>query len=121
MTEKQECGAAGEQAAVDWLRRNGFMIVERNWRSGRYEIDIIASRWGVLHIVEVKTRRAGSLTAPEEAITEQKFRSLRRAASAYIAQHGLHDELQFDLIAVDAVPDGTMNVRFIENAMQCNW
>ena len=121
MTAKQECGAAGEQAAVDWLRSNGFLIVERNWRAGRYEIDIIASRWGVLHIVEVKTRRADSLTTPEDAITEQKFRSLRRAASAYMAQHRSQEELQFDLIAVDVFPDGTMQVRFIENAMQCNW
>ena len=121
MTAKQECGAAGEQAAVDWLRDNGFLILERNWRAGRYEIDIIALRWGVLHIIEVKTRRADSLTTPEDAITEHKFRSLRRAASAYIAQHRSQEELQFDLIAVDAFPDGTMQVRFIENAMQCNW
>ena len=121
MTTKQECGAAGEQAAVDWLRANGFMIMERNWRSRRYEIDIIASRWGVVHIIEVKTRHAGSLTAPEDAITEHKFQSLRRAATAYIAQHRLQAELQFDLIAVESHADGTMNVRMVENAMQCNW
>ena len=121
MTAKQECGNAGEQAAADWLRNNGYMIVERNWRAGRYEIDIIASRWGILHIVEVKTRRADSLTAPEDAITERKFRSLRRAASAYMAQHRSQEEVQFDLIAIDAYPDGSMQVRFIENAMQCNW
>ncbi|MGN0007429.1 MAG: YraN family protein [Alistipes sp.] len=121
MTDKQECGAAGERAAVDWLRHNGFMIVEQNWRAGRYEIDIIASRWGILHIVEVKTRRADSLTQPEDAITEQKFRSLQRAASAYIAQRRLKNELQFDLMAVEMLSDGSLNVRFIENAMQCAW
>lgn len=121
MTDKQESGAAGERAAVDWLRNNGFMIVEQNWRAGRYEIDIIASRWGILHIVEVKTRRADSLTQPEDAITKQKFRSVQRAASAYIAQRRLQNELQFDLMAVEILSDGSLNVRFIENAMQCAW
>mgnify|MGYP003318444016 CR=1 FL=1 len=52
MTEKQVRGAIGEQAAVDYLRKNGFFIVERNYRVGRSEIDIIASRYDELHFVE---------------------------------------------------------------------
>ena len=51
MTEKQVRGAIGEQAAVDYLRQNGFMIVERNYRIGRSEVDIIASRYDELHFV----------------------------------------------------------------------
>ncbi len=117
-------GAAGEAAATDWLRANGFMIEARNWRSGRYEIDIVASRWGVVHFVEVKTRKAGSLTSPEDAITQQKFRSLRRAASIYLGQYGRYGqnpEFQFDLAAVEVASDGSMSVRYIENAMECHW
>jgi len=64
-----DTGRRGEQAAVDYLRRAGFAILERNWRSGRYELDIVARRWDELHFIEVKTRRAGGLTTPEEAIT----------------------------------------------------
>ena len=79
-----DTGRRGEQAAVDYLRRAGFAILERNWRSGRYELDIVARRWDELHFIEVKTRRAGGLTTPEEAITPRKFASLRRAAEAYI-------------------------------------
>ena len=75
-----DTGRRGEQAAVDYLRRAGFAILERNWRSGRYELDIVARRWDELHFIEVKTRRAGGLTTPEEAITPRKFASLRRAA-----------------------------------------
>ena len=109
-----DTGRRGEQAAVDYLRRAGFAILERNWRSGRYELDIVARRWDELHFIEVKTRRAGGLTTPEEAITPRKFASLRRAAEAYMTQ-------QFDLAAVDLFPDGSMNVRFTERAMECNW
>ena len=116
-----DTGRRGEQAAVDYLRRVGFAILERNWRSGRYELDIVARRWDELHFIEVKTRRAGGLTTPEEAITPRKFASLRRAAEAYMAQHRVRLEPQFDLAAVDLFPDGSMNVRFTERAMECNW
>ena len=71
--------------------------------------------------IEVKTRRAGGLTTPEEAITPRKFASLRRAAEAYMTQHRVRLEPQFDLAAVDLFPDGSMNVRFTERAMECNW
>ena len=49
-------GARGEEIATEWLRARGYMIVSRNWRDGRYEVDIIAQRGFSLHFVEVKTR-----------------------------------------------------------------
>lgn len=121
MSFTRERGDLGEWVAADWLRRNGFLIMERNWRYGRYEIDIIASRWDTVHFVEVKTRHTGSLTTPEDAITEDKARALRKAASAYIAARHLTRELQFDLIAVEIAPDGASDVRYVENAMQYGW
>ena len=114
-------GTAGEEAAVDWLRANGFMIVNRNVRYGRYEIDIIASRWDTTHFIEVKTRRLGSLTSPEEAITESKRRALHRAISSYVTSHRLRGQVQFDLAAVEQLPDGSYAVRYIENAIEYGW
>ncbi len=121
MTEKQVRGAIGEQAAVDYLRQNGFMIVERNYRIGRSEVDIIAARYDELHFVEVKTRKYSSMTAPEEAITEQKLRAMRRAASAYMAQHHSMLEPRFSLIAIDIVGDRVESLRFVEDALQYSW
>ena len=121
MTEKQQRGALGEQAAVDYLRQNGFMIVERNCRIGRSEVDIIASRYDELHFVEVKTRKYGSMTAPEEAINEQKLRAMRRAASAYMAMHRSPLEPRFSLVAVELVGDRVEALRFIEDALQYSW
>ncbi|MBR5105070.1 MAG: YraN family protein [Alistipes sp.] len=121
MTEKQIRGAIGEQAAVDYLRQNGFMIVERNYRVGRSEVDIIATRYDELHFVEVKTRKYSSMTAPEEAITEQKMRAMRRAASAYMAQHHSMLEPRFSLIAIDIVGDRVESLRFVEDALQYGW
>lgn len=120
-TEKQIRGAIGEQVAVDYLRQNGFMIVERNYRVGRSEVDIIASRYDELHFVEVKTRKFGTMTAPEEAITEQKMRAMRRAASAYMSQHRSMLEPKFSLIAVEMVGDRVEALRFVEDALQYGW
>ena len=114
-------GDRGEAAAAEWLRAHGFEICARNWRSGRYEIDIVARRQDVLHFVEVKTRRAGGLTPPEAAITIRKFRALRCAAEAYLERHPVCGELQFDLAAVDVADDGAAEVRFVERAMECHW
>ena len=61
-------GNRGEEAAVEWLRERGYYIVERNWRAGRYELDIIAQRWDTLHIIEVKTRHEGSWQSATESI-----------------------------------------------------
>ena len=120
-TEKQIRGAIGEQAAVDYLRQQGFMIVERNYRIGRSEVDIIASRYDELHFVEVKTRKYGSLTAPEEALTEQKYRAMRRAASAYMAQHRCMLEPRFSLVAIEMIGERVESLRFVEDALQYSW
>lgn len=120
-TEKQIRGALGEQAAVDYLRQKGFVIVERNYRIGRSEVDIIASRYDELHFVEVKTRKYGSLTSPEEALTEQKLRAMRRAAAAYMAHHHSMLEPKFSLIAVEMVGERVEALRFVEDALQYNW
>ncbi len=114
-------GARGEDLAVDWLRRNGFMIMERNWRCGRYELDIVAERWDMVHFVEVKTRKANGWSTPEDAITDHKFQSLKRAAAAYMGFRHITTEIQFDLVAIDIYDDGTTNIRYIENAMQSKW
>lgn len=121
MNETALTGALGERAAVKYLRRKGFLIQELNWRCGRYEIDIIAERWGVIHFVEVKTRKAGGLTTPEEAITAHKFASLSKAAAAYLAYKRVRGEHQFDLVAVDIDDENIVDIRYIENAMESSW
>ncbi|MFI3248490.1 MAG: YraN family protein [Rikenellaceae bacterium] len=116
-----EIGAMGEKAAVKWLRRKGYMIRDLNWRNGRYELDIIAEKLYVTHFIEVKTRRVDGLTTPEDAITEEKFAALTKAARSYVAQYHIKTECQFDLIAVDVEQSGEMNIRLIEKAMEFRW
>ena len=116
---KRDRPASGPRS--EHLRREGYDIRALNWRQGRYELDIVALKEGVLHFVEVKTRRAGSLTPPEAAATQRKFRALSRAAECYLRTTGWEGEVQFDLAAAEAFPDGTIRVELIENALEYNW
>ena len=119
--QSREAGLRGEQAAAEWLIANGFELLHRNWRSGRYELDIVALREGVLHVVEVKCRRSGALSPPEEAMTPRKFAALMRAAEHYVALYGFDTDTQFDLVTVEYRPDGECDLHYFPNAMTPHW
>ena len=121
METKAAIGQRGEELSVRYLRDQGFLIVARNWRAGRYEIDIIARKMGMIHLVEVKTRKAGSLISPEASITPAKASAMRRAARAYVGQSRVMDEVSIDLVAVDMFPDGSHHIRFIAEAVEFGW
>ncbi len=114
-------GNRGEDIATEWLRKNGYMIVARNWRDGHYELDIIAQRGFSLHIIEVKSRAKSGWERPEDAMTSEKTRSIMRGASRYLAAHPTQLEVQFDFIAVDFGADGEVEVRYIPDAIQGGW
>ena len=121
MSFTSELGARGEKAAVDFLRAEGYLIMDTNWRAGRYELDIVAEKEGTVHFVEVKYRKAHGLTLPEDAMTAAKGRSLLKAANQYIASHGIESDCCVDLVAIDALQDGTMNIRLIPDALNIRW
>ncbi len=116
-----EIGAIGERLAAEYLLQEGFDLLHRNWRSGHCEIDLIARRDGILHIIEVKSRKSGSLTAPEEAMTAAKFRSLCKATRAYVSTFNLNMEVQFDFIGVEFNADGSHTLRYLPDAMTPRW
>ena len=121
-TAAARTGRRGEDDAAEWLRGAGFELLDRNWRSGRYELDIVAFRDGELHFAEVKTRRAEGLTPPEQAATPAKQRAMMRAAAAYVRAHPMEVcDFRFDLLAVDAAADGTVVVRFVPDAFEPHW
>ena len=111
--DKTEIGQRGEEAAARFLYSQGFEILARNWRSGQYEIDIVARKESVIHIVEVKCRKANSLTTPYEAATPKKYRSLVCATQRYIEQNRVDCEVQLDLIAATHNPDQSVSIDYV--------
>jgi len=100
MADHNELGIKGEELAEKYLRDSGYEILERNWRFGKDEIDIIALDGDFLVIAEVKTRRTNYFGEPEEFVTRQKQRFLIRAANAYIDKKDIDFETRFDILSV---------------------
>jgi len=91
-------GDAGERAAARFLRRRGFRVITRGYRTARGEIDLIAREGDTLVFVEVKTRRAGQ---PAEAVTPEKERRLTLAALQFLRRYRLLEQrCRFDVVAV---------------------
>ena len=100
-------GRWGERLAAWYLFFHGCRILERNWRCGRYEIDIVARerRTGTLLFVEVKTRSSTAFGRPVDAVTPRKQLFLTRAAQGYLTSHGTPDAItRFDVIEVYTHP-----------------
>ena len=103
MNASYQLGQQGESLACEHYSRRGATIVERNWRFGRAEIDLIVLDKGELVFVEVKTRRNQSFGGGFEAIPPWKQRHLERAATAYQQKHSsLYGELpvRFDVVVI---------------------
>jgi len=100
MAEHNVLGKDGEAAAVAYLEEKGYRILHTNWRLGSYELDIIAQTAEELVIIEVKTRSAGSITNPEDAVTNQKIKNIIAATDLYIKYFDIDLPARFDIISV---------------------
>ena len=83
----RDTGSKAETAASVYLEMRGYKVLERNWRRPRCEIDIVASKDGVRHFVEVKYRRDDSQGGGLEAITPTKLRQMRLAAEMWVEEN----------------------------------
>ena len=98
---KIEVGATGEDRAADYLVRQGYKIVERNYRSKLGELDVIARDGRVLVFVEVRSRRSAEFGSALDAVNVHKRRKVTRVAMNYIAyRRPRFDEARFDVVAI---------------------
>lgn len=115
MARHIKIGKEGEKLAQQFLLEKGWTILERNWRSGHREIDIIAESGGEIIIVEVKVRKSIGAERLEEHIPRSKQQYLIRAANAYIAYKKLDTPVRFDIILLTGEA-GKYRIEHIENA-----
>ena len=115
MAEHNDLGKSGENAAVAYLEQKGYLIRDRNWRRGHFELDIVAAKDNELIVVEVKTRSDTLFAAPEDAVDLPKIKRTVRAADAYIRLFQIDTPVRFDIITVVG-NDGNFKVEHIEEA-----
>lgn len=102
MAEHNELGKWGEDEAALYLEERGYSIVERDWRIGHRDLDIVAFSpdRSTLVFVEVKTRTSDECQLPEEAVDQRKIRNLAKAAHAYVKECHVDHALRFDIVSI---------------------
>lgn len=110
MDSRQQTGKFGEDMAADYLEGKGFTILARNWRSGHYELDIVAVDDDGIHFVEVRTR-INSEILPQETVNSAKQRKVVEAAKRFLREEAYRRfsdfEAFFDVVGVTLSNDGT--------------
>jgi len=100
MADHNELGDLGEQLAAEYLQAKGYVILERNYRFQKAEIDIIAKHNNQMICVEVKTRNSDFFGDPQEFVTPGKVKLLVKAMDAYVTENDIDLDSRFDIIAV---------------------
>ena len=116
MAAHNELGKFGEKMAEDFLLSKGYKIRNKNWKSGKYELDIVAERDNILVVVEVKTRSSSLWGNPEDSVSDAKIKRTIEAAHYYIQMYDSELETQFDIISIVKTIDGKFNIEHIEDA-----
>ncbi|MGC8788045.1 MAG: YraN family protein [Anaerolineae bacterium] len=112
-------GRKGEDLAVHYLQRLGYVVLERNYRSADGEVDIIARDNDRLAFVEVRTRRGTAFGSPEESVTPHKQARLALVARQYLQEKGYLDmNWGIDVVAVEFTTNGVLQrIALIRNAV----
>lgn len=115
MAESHDLGKKAEEFAAEFLISKGYRMLDRNWRYGHLELDIVCTDGISLIISEVKARRRSIFPHPEDVFTRQQERFIILATEAYIKRYNIAMEVRFDLIAIVFRQDG-FEIEHIEHA-----
>ncbi|HEX9090881.1 MAG TPA: YraN family protein [Anaerolineales bacterium] len=113
-------GRMGESIAISFLEKQGYTILEKNYRTPYGEIDVISKLAESIIFVEVKTRASSTLGPPEISVTRRKAEHMRCAAEYYIQQHPeLNNDWRVDVIAIQMqTGDQPARIEHFENVIQ---
>ena len=115
-TQKNTTGKEGEKIAAAYLEKNGYRIIELNFRCPIGEIDIVAKDKNDLVFVEVKTRKSIALGYPEQAVGIRKQKKMSQLALWYMQKRKIADtNARFDVVAISLIPEYN-EVKLIKNA-----
>lgn len=108
-------GAIGEEICAKHLASKGFLIRAKNYRFGKFEIDIIGEHQGLIVFIEVKYRADDALMAPWQAVNRKKQRQLIRVANHYLQHFNIDSEARFDVVSIVQTVNGP-KIEHIEDA-----
>jgi putative endonuclease len=111
-------GNEGESLALQFLRRQGYDIIARNYKNPAGEIDIIAREDETIVFVEVKTRSNDTFAAPYESVNAAKKQKMKDVASLYLKKQKTELPARFDVISIICLQDGRKSIQHIRDAFE---
>ena len=111
-----DVGKVFEDKAVEFLKRKGYEILDRNFRAKTGEIDIIAKDRNTVVFIEVRFRKNTSFGLPEETVNRKKIKNIIFTANRYISMKNIYSDIRFDVIAIDE-----KEIRHIKNAFDLDF
>jgi putative endonuclease len=118
MAQHNDLGKKAEDLAAEFLLKNGYKILTRNFRYQKAEIDIITEKDSLIVIVEVKARSTDAFNLPQEAVNKRKIKLLVSAADHYLEEFNKNMEVRFDIISVLPDEKGNLSIEHIINAFE---
>ena len=100
MASHVEIGREGEKMAEVYLAERGYTMLYRNWRYGRFEVDLIATKNGLLRFIEVKFRSSHQYGQPEEAVNKKKIRDLLQAIDQFLYLNPQYNDFRLDVLSI---------------------
>jgi putative endonuclease len=114
--ESAVIGRASEDLAAAYLQERGYEILDRNFRGGMGELDIVCTKNKVIYFVEVKARKSGSQVNPAEALSYNKRRRIYSAAGTWLYKKlGQEAECSFLLLTIENRPHGEPKIEIFED------
>ena len=110
-------GDEGEDIAVNYLKKRGYKVIERNHKNTFGEVDIIALHKGTLVFIEVKTRRTDEYGMPFEAVDHRKQEKLKKVALMYLKRLKKQVPARFDVVSI-SIEDGKPGIELITDAFE---
>lgn len=93
-------GKIGEEKAIEFLKKNGYKIIDRNFRTKIGEIDIICKKKREIVFIEVKTRSSDDFGLPEEAVNEKKLKRMEKVAYLYMELKKINSPFKFEVLSI---------------------
>ncbi len=112
MVKHLRLGRRAENLAVDYLRRAGYIIREKNYRAGIAEVDIVAQKTNTMCFIEIKAKKAWDFGPPEDRIDAGKLKRYHLAATYYQEDENWFQEIQFDTISITFFPQAVQIEHF---------
>lgn len=114
----KQIGDAGEEYAVEYLKKHKHKILSRNYRRNFGEIDIISQKGEYIIFTEVKTRKNDTMSRPIDAVDKQKRQRIIKTAAAFLAENDIDSFCRFDICEIFINPQNLKlnKINYLKNA-----